>query len=182
MYPMNFQNINLISQYGWDILLIIILLFFGKGILSFLVSRMKRLARNRYEEEGDDFEKRAETLGVIITTTGNIVIYGIVIIMLLDLFGVDIRPILAGAGIAGLAVGFGAQNLVKDFVSGLFILIENQYAVGDDVKIYGIEGKVLEVTVRTTVLKSKDGNRVYISNGNVSSKEVENYTQSKKGN
>lgn len=124
-------------------------------------------------DDGDDDhtsqkEKRAETLGHIIIATGNIVIYGIILLMVLSLFGVDIRPILAGAGVIGLAVGFGAQTLVKDFVSGLFILIENQYGIGDKVKIGSFEGKVIKITMRSTVLKDEEGKLYYMSNGSIS--------------
>lgn len=93
----------------------------------------------------------------------------------LNLSGVDIRPILASAGIIGLAVGFGAQSLVKDFVSGLFILIENQYGVGDRVKIGSFEGNVVKITMRSTVLMDDEKNKHYISNGLV--KNVTNMSQ-----
>ena len=87
--------------------------------------------------------------------------------MILILFDVDIRPILAGAGVIGLAIGFGAQSLVKDFVSGLFILIENQYNIGDKVKIGSSEGNVIKITMRSTVLRDEEGKTYYISNGSI---------------
>jgi small conductance mechanosensitive channel len=93
------------------------------------------------------------------------------------LFGVDIRPILAGAGVIGLAIGFGAQSLVKDFVSGLFILIENQYDIGDKVKIGSSEGNVIRITMRSTVLRDEEGKTYYISNGSI--KDVINMSQHK---
>jgi len=98
--------------------------------------------------------------------------------MILNLFGVDIRPILAGVGVIGLAIGFGAQSLVKDFVSGLFILVENQYRIGDKVKIGSSEGNVIRITMRSTVLKDEEGKIYYISNGSI--KNVINMTQQKK--
>ena len=97
--------------------------------------------------------------------TGNIVIYVVITVMVLSLFGVDIRPILAGAGVIGLAIGFGAQSLVKDFVSGLFILVENQYGIGDTVKIGSFEGRVVRITMRSTVLRNTEGKTYFISNG-----------------
>ncbi|MCK4800131.1 mechanosensitive ion channel, partial [Candidatus Parcubacteria bacterium] len=93
--------------------------------------------------------------------------YAIILFTILSLFNIDIRPILAGAGIIGLAIGFGAQSLVKDFVSGLFILIENQYGIGDKVKIGSSEGKVTRITMRSTVLKDEEGRTYYISNGSI---------------
>ncbi len=98
--------------------------------------------------------------------------------MILNLFGVDIRPILAGVGVLGLAVGFGAQSLVKDFVSGLFILVENQYSIGDTVKIGSFEGEVIRITMRSTVLRDDGGKTFYISNGLI--KDVINLSQQKK--
>ena len=123
-------------------------------------------------------EKRAQTLGNVVVNVGNVVIIAIVLLMTLELFGVDIRPILAGIGIMGLAVGFGAQSLVKDFVSGLFVLIENQYSVGDHVKIGALEGKVRKITMRSTVLRDDEGKTFYISNGSVSN--VINFSQGHK--
>ena len=120
-------------------------------------------------------EKRAETLGHIIITSGNIVIYSVLLLMILSVFGVDIRPILAGAGVVGLAIGFGTQSLVKDFVSGLFILVENQYGIGDKIKIGSSEGTVVRITMRSTVLKDEEGKLYYISNGLI--KDVVNMSQ-----
>jgi len=170
--------INFIKQNAVDIIWIIILFFLGKIILRLIVKRLTRLV-----DDGDDAhvsreEQRADTLGQILLSTGNIVIYIVILFMVLNLFGVDIRPILAGAGIIGLAIGFGAQSLVKDFVSGLFILVETQYGIGDEVKIGSSEGKVIKITMRSTVLKDKTGNTYYISNGTINN--VVNLSQQKK--
>jgi moderate conductance mechanosensitive channel len=156
-------------QYWKDALLIAVLFFLGRGILKTIVSRILRAV------SGKDAGKRIETLGYIIIATGNIVIYLVILLMILNLFGVDIRPILAGAGILGLAIGFGAQSLVKDFVSGFFILIENQYGIGDKVKIGNSEGKVAKITIRSTTLRDDEGKMHHISNGSINS--VINYSQ-----
>lgn len=147
--------VNFIQQRGMDLFWIIILFFFGRVVLKLVVRRLVRIV--------DD--KRAMTLGRIIVATGNVVIYVIILLMVLSLFGLDITPILAGAGVIGLAIGFGAQSLVKDFVSGLFILIENQYDMGDRVKIGTFEGRVVKITMRSTVLRDDEGKTFYISNG-----------------
>jgi len=147
--------VNFIQQRGMDLFWIIILFFFGRVVLKLIVKRLVRIV--------DD--KRAMTLGRIIVATGNVVIYVIILLMVLSLFGLDITPILAGAGVIGLAIGFGAQSLVKDFVSGLFILIENQYDMGDRVKIGTFEGRVVKITMRSTVLRDDEGKTFYISNG-----------------
>ena len=170
--------INIIKQNAIDIVWIIILFFFGRIILKSIVKRLSQTVDDGDDTHVSQKEKRAETLGHVIVSIGNIIIYAIMLFMVLNLFGVDIRPILAGAGIIGLAIGFGAQSLVKDFVSGLFILIENQYGVGDKVKIGSSEGRVIRITMRSTVLKDDDGRIYYISNGFI--KDVINMSQRKK--
>lgn len=167
--------INIIKQNAVDIVWIIILFFFGRLILKLIVKRMASIVDDGDDAHVSQKEKRAETLGHIITSIGNIVICAIILFMVLSLFGIDIRPILAGAGVIGLAIGFGAQSIVKDFVSGLFILVENQYGIGDKVKIGSFEGKVIRITMRSTVLKDSEGRTCYVSNGLI--KDVVNMSQ-----
>jgi small conductance mechanosensitive channel len=167
---------NLIKTYGADIVWIFVLFFLGRIILKKIVKRAIKITAEKDEEGQIKLEKRTKTLGSVLITTGNIIIYIIILLMTLNLFGINIGPILAGAGIVGLAVGFGAQSLVKDFVSGLFILIENQYSVGDEVKIGSFEGKVLKITMRSTILRDDEGKTFYISNGLI--KDITNFSQS----
>lgn len=179
-YHMNItQNIilDLIKQNAVDVVWIIVLFFAGRIILKLLVNRLVKIVDDGDDDHVSLKEKRAETLGHIIVATGNIVIYAVLLLMTLSVFGVDIRPILAGAGVIGLAIGFGAQSLVKDFVSGLFILVENQYGIGDNVKIGSFEGEVIRITMRSTVLKNEEGKLYYISNGAI--KDVTNLSQQK---
>ena len=170
-------TLNLIKQNAPDVVWIIILFFMGRIILKLVVKRLVKIVDDGDDKNVSQKEKRAETLGHIVITTGNIVIYAVILLMVLSVFGVDIRPILAGAGIIGLAIGFGAQSLVKDFVSGLFILVENQYGIGDKVKIGGLEGHVIRLTMRSTVLKDEEGNLYYMSNGSINN--VINFSQQK---
>lgn len=167
--------INIVQQNAVEVGWIIILFFLGKLILRFIVKRLARIVDDGDEEHISQKEQRTETLGHIIVSIGNIVIYAIILFMVLSLFGVDIRPILAGAGVIGLAIGFGAQSLVKDFVSGLFLLVENQYGIGDKVKLGSSEGKVIRITMRSTVLKDDEGKIYYIPNGSI--KDVINMSQ-----
>ena len=169
---------NFIKQHAVEIIWIFILFFSGKIILNFLVRHFVKLADDGDDKHASQKEKRAKTLGHIIKSISNIVIYSIILFMVLNLSGVDIRPVLASAGIVGLAIGFGAQSLVKDFVAGLFILIENQYGVGDKVKIGNFEGDVIKITMRSTVLRDNKNNIYYISNGLI--KDVINMSQQKK--
>jgi small conductance mechanosensitive channel len=124
----------------------------GKLLLVAVVRRIRRSAR---------------TAAGIVRTAGNVVVGAVVLLMTMRLFGIDTTPILASAGVVGFAVGFGAQTLVKDLVSGILIVAEDQFAVGDQVKIGGFDGAVVEMTMRTTVLRDKDGNRVYLPNGSI---------------
>ena len=170
-FILNFLTQDQLISYGKDILLIVLLLVFGKILLRRVVKRLVAAT----EDDSPASNQRAETLGKVVVSVGNVVIYTLVFLMVLGIFGVDIRPILAGAGIIGLAVGFGAQSLVKELVAGFFILVEGQYSVGDKVKIGSMEGEIIRVTMRSTVLKSKEGGTIYLSNGSVSN--VVNYSQ-----
>jgi small conductance mechanosensitive channel len=151
---------------------IIILFVLAKVLLRKIVKKIIQVV-----DHGDKKAQRAKTLGSIITTSGNIIIYIIIILMILTMFGVNIGPILAGAGILGLAVGFGSQTLVKDFVSGLFILLENQYAVGEKVKIGSHTGEVIKMSIRSTTLRDQEGNVIFLSNNKIN--EVVNYSRQK---
>ena len=170
--------LNLVKQNAKDVIWIIILFFLGRIVLKLIVKQLMKVVDDGDDEHISQKEKRADTLGRIILTTGNIVIYVVILLMVLSVFGVDIRPILAGAGIIGLAIGFGAQSLVKDFVSGLFILVENQYGIGDKVMIGKFEGRVIRITMRSTVLKDEEGKLYYMSNGSINN--VINLSQQKK--
>lgn len=122
--------------------------------------------------------KRAKTLSKVILNTLKAVIFLIVLLMILSELGVNIGPILAGAGVIGLAVGFGAQSLVKDVISGLFILIEDQYREGDLIEIAGKRGRVKEVTLRKTVLEDEEDGEHHITHSQI--KAVSNLRKSKK--
>jgi len=161
--------LNFFKIYGLNIIWILLVFLLGRIALKVIIKRLTALVDDGDDSFDTEQEKRAKTLSNLVLAVGNVVIYTVVIIMLLGLFGVDIRPILAGAGIIGLAIGFGAQSLVKDFVSGLFILIENQYNIGDEVQIDKYEGKVTKITIRSTVLEDKKGKIYYIPNGSIKS-------------
>ena len=115
-----------------------------------------------------EMEKRARAIGSILFKGTVVVIWVVAVMMALKELGFDIAPILAGAGILGLAVGFGAQNMVRDVISGLFLIIENQIRVGDVAVINGASGLVEEVNLRTTVLRGIDGTVHVFPNGAIS--------------
>lgn len=126
----------------------------------------------KFEDDNPDeisaTEQRLYTLTSILRSTINILIIAITILMVMSVWGIDITPILTGAGVLGLAIGFGSQQLVKDVVTGFFILLENTYNVGDRIEVSGVKGKVLEMKIRTTILKDKDGNVHTIPNSHIS--------------
>jgi len=125
--------------------------------------------------EAGEIEARTHTLANVFTTAGRTIIILIAALTLLPLAGLSVGPLLAGAGIIGIAVGFGAQSLVKDIISGLFILFDNQYSRGDVVTVGGVSGLVEDVGLRRTVLRDLDGIVHYVPNGEVG--VASNFTQ-----
>ncbi|HSU12605.1 mechanosensitive ion channel family protein [Longimicrobium sp.] len=120
-------------------------------------------------------EQRTRTLVSLLRSVGRVIIFVIFLFMLLSAIGLDLGPLLAGAGVVGLAVSFGAQSLVKDVISGLFILIENQFGVGDVVRIEGVSGAVERMTLRVVVLRDVHGVVHIVPNGEI--KKVSNLTR-----
>jgi small-conductance mechanosensitive channel len=110
---------------------------------------------------------RAQTLALVLRSIASVLIWTIAITMILGELGVNLGPLIAGAGIAGVAIGFGAQSLVKDFLSGIFMLVEDQYGVGDIVDVGEATGTVEAVTLRTTRIRSVDGTVWHVPNGTI---------------
>ena len=112
--------------------------------------------------------QRAETIGSVLRHAATILIMGTAILMVLGRFGMNLAPLLTSVGILGIAIGFGAQELVKDFISGMFMLLEDQYGVGDIIDAGPATGTVEAVTLRITRLRDADGRVWYIRNGTIS--------------
>jgi moderate conductance mechanosensitive channel len=110
---------------------------------------------------------RASSISTVLGSTVSVTIWVIALLIILGELGIDLAPLLAGAGIAGIAIGFGAQNMVKDCVAGLFMLIEDQYGIGDTVDLGVATGSVVRVTLRTTVLRGQDGTVWHVPNGEI---------------
>lgn len=152
-------------------------LIVGAWIISKLIHRwvpklrswLVRSMQFRQDQPNVELEKRAATLGGIFRKTIVVIIWLVVIMMALGEAGFDVGPLLAGAGVAGLAVGFGAQNLVRDVISGIFLLLENQLRVNDVGIINGTGGLVEEMNLRTTVLRGLDGTVHIFPNGAITS-------------
>ncbi|MDQ2637146.1 MAG: mechanosensitive ion channel family protein [Actinomycetota bacterium] len=111
--------------------------------------------------------QRAKTIGSVLKSIVSIVLLTWVILAVLSVVGVNIAPFIASAGVVGLAIGFGAQNLVRDFVSGMFMLLEDQYGVGDIVDLGEVIGEVESVGLRVTTLRDIDGTLWYMRNGEI---------------
>jgi small conductance mechanosensitive channel len=155
------------TQTGVRIAVIVLVAWIAIGVLQ----RAIRLFRQRIAARLDDREavKRAETLGRVFRYTVAVVVTLVAGMMVLSELGISLAPILGAAGVAGVAIGFGAQSLVKDFFSGFFILFEDQIRTGDVVKIAGHAGLVEEITLRHTRLRDYDGNVHYVPNGMIDS-------------
>ncbi|WP_299524201.1 mechanosensitive ion channel family protein [uncultured Lutibacter sp.] len=161
---------------GLRILVIIIVTFIINKVITRLIDKMVRLAvvpNNHSSEEAE--KKREDTLIQIFSITAKIGIFSILILMVFQEFGVEIGPILAAAGIVGLAFGFGGQYLIRDIISGLFIILENQYRIGDYVKFENLGGVVEKISLRMTTLRDLDGTVHHIPHGEI--KEVSNYAK-----
>ncbi|HUU61080.1 MAG TPA: mechanosensitive ion channel family protein [Acidimicrobiia bacterium] len=125
-------------------------------------AKARRLAEQR--ERG---KQRAQALGTLLRSLVSVVVWGATALIVLGEFGVNLGPLLAGAGIAGIALGFGAQTLVRDFLSGMFMLAEDQYGIGDVIDVGDASGVVEEVRLRTTRLRDLNGNVWFFPNGEI---------------
>jgi small-conductance mechanosensitive channel len=141
--------------------------FITLKIVDTALRRLRSLIPTHDSLASHRVEQRAETLRLIVRSVVKGLLLVVVMVTIISELGFDIGPILASAGIAGLAIGFGAQSLVKDVISGFFILFEDQYGVGDVVKIGELSGVVERMTLRATVLRNLEGQVHVIPNGNI---------------
>ncbi|OGN99745.1 MAG: hypothetical protein A2Y90_01615 [Chloroflexi bacterium RBG_13_52_12] len=125
------------------------------------------MARPVQGESREGRKKRANTLLGVFLGLGRIIIILLVVLMILSEVNIPVGPVLAGFGIVGIAVGFGAQYLIRDLIAGVFILMENQYRIGDVVKVADASGLVEEVNLRKTVLRDLDGIVHHVPNGEI---------------
>jgi moderate conductance mechanosensitive channel len=135
-------------------------------IVRVIADRIVKAADDGEDARLSQHEKRAQTIASLLKGVGKIVILLFTIILTLNQF-IDIAPLLAGAGILGLAVSFGSQSLVKDVISGFFILMENQFAIGDVIEVAGLSGGVEKMTLRVVMLRDIHGVLHIIPNGQI---------------
>jgi len=164
-------------DHGIRILIIVVV----AAVLWFALNRLlphivrRSVSRTKYKESKEGIEKRTNTLVTIFKGVARVFIVVVVVMMILSEVGIDIVPVLAGFGIAGIAIGFGAQYLIRDLIAGIFIILENQYRVGDVARVADIAGLVEEVHLRKTVLRDLDGIVHHIPNGEI--RTASNYTR-----
>ncbi|MHB1021466.1 MAG: mechanosensitive ion channel family protein [Acidobacteriaceae bacterium] len=148
------------------LIFILIVTFLLLRSISFLAHRMRRIASRATTTP--QRSSQLNTLASVTRATGYGVVSFLAILQILPIFNINLGPLLASAGVAGVAIGFGAQTLVKDVLNGMFILIEDQFSIGDQIKAAGLSGKVEEMTLRRTLLRDGDGTLHIIPNSQIS--------------
>lgn len=165
------------------VLLRVTIILVGAFLLTLLINRLirgiwlsvTRMLQKRADAPDAELEKQAATIAGILRKSAGVLIYAFAVMTSLRELGYDVRPLLAGAGVVGLAIGFGAQNLVRDVIGGFFLLIENQIRVNDVVVINETGGMVEEINLRTTVLRDAEGSVHVFPNGTIT--KLANKTQ-----
>ena len=160
------------SAQNLRILIIVFIAFFAWAIVQLLTKGFVSSIL-----VGSERGKRLRTLTNLVKSSASIVIAAVAVVMVLQEMGFNIAPLIASAGIVGLAIGFGAQTLVKDVIAGAFILIENQFDEDDEVEISGKRGTVVKITLRTVTIKDKEGAAHIIPNGSITI--VSNFSKNK---
>ncbi|HEY9374109.1 mechanosensitive ion channel family protein [Streptomyces sp.] len=171
---------------GLRILLILVVAFLLRmAIRRALTKLIERMNRSAQAVEGTALggllvnaerrRQRSEAIGSVLKSVASFLILGTAGLMVLGAFDIDLAPLLASAGVAGVAIGFGARNLVTDFLSGVFMILEDQYGVGDSVDAGVASGEVVEVGLRVTKLRGDNGEIWYVRNGEI--KRIGNLSQ-----
>jgi len=147
------------------LIFILLLAFVLLQIVNFFVRRMRKLADSQVANQKRSAQLR--TMASVIRASSYFFVIFFFLLQVLPIFNIDLKPLLASAGVIGLGISFGAQSIFKDMLTGIFILIEDQYNVGDTVKIAGLQGTVEDMTLRVTTLRDADGTVNIIPNSQV---------------
>jgi small conductance mechanosensitive channel len=161
------EVVHWLTRSGARLLLLLLLAFAANRFAASVIRRAEGEIAEGSDFRAEERRKRAQTIGVTARRFFSILIWTAAALMALRELDVDITPVLTGAGIVGLAVGFGAQTLVKDIISGLFLIAEDQVRIGDVVSINGIGGAVEQINLRTVVLRDLEGTVHTIANGDI---------------
>ncbi len=159
------QTVNWLVASGPRIVVILVLMFLGVRLSRVAAARVFALLGRRKMDE--EYRKRADTLSAVVAYAIGAIVIVVAALMILAELDIHIGPILAAAGVVGVAVGFGAQTLVQDVISGFFILLEDEIRVGDMVEIAGKNGLVERLNLRMVVLRDMAGNVHYVRNGKI---------------
>jgi small conductance mechanosensitive channel len=157
-------------DWAWAMVTVVAILVVGAILVRLSHWGINRVIRHLEHEQPamtEDAKARARTLGSVAKGSATFLIALVTVLVALEAAGLAIGPILAAAGIAGVALGFGAQTLVKDWIAGFFIVFERQFDLGDYVEVAGFGGTVEEINLRSTVLRSLDGARHVVSNNQI---------------
>lgn len=138
-----------------------------RNLLSHIIERALNGLADKKHKGKEAEEERLATLEKVIISVSKTVVWVVAVITVLPELGINIGPLLAGLGVAGLALGFGAKTLIQDYISGVFILMEDQFRVGEKVEAAGIKGKVKSFNLRRTALEDEEGNLCYIPNNQI---------------
>ena len=160
------------EQVGWGKLQKLLLVLATCFVLLWAVRLIGRAVRRAVDDGNDEItteaERRAETLASVLNYVAWVLVAVFFVLSTLQEFGVNVGPLIAGAGIAGVALGFGAQSLVKDWIAGFFLLMENQFGVGDIISVDGTHtGTVERMTLRVTQIRDAEGKAHYLPNGTI---------------
>lgn len=170
------QILPWLLTHGLKILIIAVGAYILSKVLNRFIEKVTRIAVTPDKSSSKQAEiKRENTLIRIFTWASGIIILIIAVLMMLQEIGIPIAPLLAGAGIIGLAVGFGGQYLIRDIISGIFIILENQYRIGDVVSFDGTSGLVENISLRITTLRDLDGTVHFVPHGEI--KKVSNLSK-----
>jgi len=156
-------NPNILGKLVQGLLILIV----AKVVIRIFRSFIDGTVENKKKKISGLSARRFDTIAGLTKKTGKLLIYFYASLMILEIFNIDTRSLLATAGVGGVAIGFGAQSLVKDVISGFFILQENSYVVGDHVKLQGFEGIVEELGLRTTKIRDFNGDLHTLPNGHI---------------
>jgi small conductance mechanosensitive channel len=163
--PVVERSLYWLTTSGLRVVLIGVVMLVLLTVIRRLTGKLRLLYEGRLPDAAEI--KRADTLTHVVRDVARVVVMAVGSMMILSEVGVDLKPLLAAAGLSGLAIGFGAQSLVKDVISGFFILLEDSIRVGDVVEIAGVGGLVEDVALRTITLRDGAGNVHVIPNGTV---------------
>ncbi|WP_428993746.1 mechanosensitive ion channel family protein [Brevibacillus choshinensis] len=167
-------NADMWMNIGMIVFKIVAIIVISRIVVSVVQAAVNRVFQHRKDSKIQMDQRRVDTMRVLVNNVVRYTLYFLAILMILQLLGIDLKPVLVSAGVLGLAVGFGAQSLVRDIITGFFIIFEDQFAVGDVVTINNMTGTVQEIGLRITRVRSWTGEVHIFPNGTIT--QVTNFS------